>query len=266
MEANCPKVSIITVTLNCELTIRETVESVLKQSYKNIEHIIVDGLSSDKTLDIVEEYRPQYCGRLKIISEQDSGIYDAMNKGVKLSSGVYVYFLNSGDYFYDQNVLRFLEQYFSDDYDLIIGTVIRIYKGYCVNIEGDLEKLHIGKMPPHQGSFIRRSIFEALNGYNVKYRSSGDIDFFCKLYFSKHSYIKINNIIAYMPSGGMSSNKSISVNESFMVISRYYGKYHAYIYYLNKMILEQGIKRILLFLGLRGLYEKLLKVKLLHIE
>ena len=88
------KISIITVTFNSEKTINDTIQSVLMQSYSNIEYIIIDGKSNDSTLGIVKEYIPLFSGRLKYISEKDSGIYDAMNKGIKLASGDIIGIIN----------------------------------------------------------------------------------------------------------------------------------------------------------------------------
>ena len=97
------KVSIITPCLNSEKTIRETIESVLNQTYLNIEYIIVDGGSTDNTLTIIREYIPLFRGRLHVISEKDDGIYDAMNKGIKKSHGQLIGIINSNDY-YDYNI------------------------------------------------------------------------------------------------------------------------------------------------------------------
>lgn len=96
------KISVVTVTYNCEGIIRETIESVLKQIYENLEYIIVDGASKDKTLDIANEYKSQIS---KIVSEPDKGIYDAMNKALKIASGDWIIFMNAGDVFYNPQVI-----------------------------------------------------------------------------------------------------------------------------------------------------------------
>ncbi len=100
------KISVITATYNSGLTLRDSIESVLKQYYEDYEHIIVDGGSKDNTLDIIREYEPQYKGKLKWISEPDKGIYDAMNKGITLASGDIVGILNSDDFYADSYVLE----------------------------------------------------------------------------------------------------------------------------------------------------------------
>lgn len=100
------KISIITVTYNSDKTLKDTLESVLKQTYKNYEHIIVDGLSKDNTMQIVKEYEEKYNGKLKYISEKDFGIYDAMNKGIKIATGNVIGILNSDDIYAHEKVLE----------------------------------------------------------------------------------------------------------------------------------------------------------------
>lgn len=100
------KISIITVTYNSSKTLKDTLESVLKQTYKDYEHIIVDGLSKDNTMEIVKEYERKYDGKLRYISEKDTGLYDAMNKGIKMATGDIIGILNSDDIYAHENVLK----------------------------------------------------------------------------------------------------------------------------------------------------------------
>ena len=100
------KISIITPTYNSEKTLKDTLESILKQTYTNYEHIIVDGASKDSTMQIVKEYEEKYQGKLKYISEKDLGIYDAMNKGIKMATGDIIGILNSDDIYANENVLE----------------------------------------------------------------------------------------------------------------------------------------------------------------
>lgn len=100
------KISIITPTYNSEKTLKDTLESILKQTYTNYEHIIVDGNSKDNTMQIVKEYEQKYQGKLKYISERDAGIYDAMNKGIKIVTGDIIGILNSDDIYANETVLK----------------------------------------------------------------------------------------------------------------------------------------------------------------
>lgn len=108
------KISIITVTYNSEKTLKDTLESVLKQTYTNYEHIIVDGLSKDNTMKLIKEYEPKYNGKLKYISEKDSGLYDAMNKGIKMATGDAIGILNSDDIYAHENVLQEIVEKFKE--------------------------------------------------------------------------------------------------------------------------------------------------------
>lgn len=108
------KISIITVTYNSSKTLKDTIESVLKQTYTNYEHIIVDGLSKDNTMEIVKEYEAKYNGKLKYISEKDSGLYDAMNKGIKMATGDIIGILNSDDMYAHENVLQEIVEKFKE--------------------------------------------------------------------------------------------------------------------------------------------------------
>ena len=106
------KISIITATYNSEKTLKNTLESVLKQTYTNYEHIIIDGDSKDNTMEIVKQYEEKYQGKLRYISEKDSGIYDAMNKGIKMATGDIIGILNSDDIYANENVLEKIAEKF----------------------------------------------------------------------------------------------------------------------------------------------------------
>ena len=117
-------ITIITVCFNSEKTIRETLESVLDQDYCDYEHLIIDGASSDHTMAVINEYKEAYNGRLRVISEKDNGLYDAMNKGVAHASGEIIGFLNSDDKFADQSALRIImESFEKKDCDGIYGNL-----------------------------------------------------------------------------------------------------------------------------------------------
>ena len=122
------KITVVTVCLNAEKTIQNTIESVLNQTYQDIEYIIMDGKSTDKTVEIVEKYKND--SKINFISEKDNGLYKAMNKATKISSGEYIVFLNSGDTFCDNTVIADLVPYLHAD--IVYGNAIRIYKNQKV--------------------------------------------------------------------------------------------------------------------------------------
>ena len=112
------RISVITVTWNSSATLRDTMQSVLNQSYSDVEHIIIDGASTDGTMDIVREMEPLYKGRLRYVSEHDNGLYDAMNKGIGMATGHIVGILNSDDFFTDNAVLATIARQFEADTNL----------------------------------------------------------------------------------------------------------------------------------------------------
>ena len=178
------KVSIITATYNSGMTLRDTIESVLRQSYGQIEHVIVDGGSNDNTLDIIREFEPQYQGRLKWISEKDRGIYDAMNKGIALATGDVIGILNSDDFYTSDNVVEILARtleetgsdavygdiHFVDDRDLC--RCVRYYssKGFR------RWKMRLGWMPAHPSFYCRKAIYEKYGNFDTSYKIGADFE------------------------------------------------------------------------------------------
>jgi len=149
------KITIITICKNSEKTIEKTINSIINQNYNNLEYIIIDGNSEDKTNNIIEKYKK--CFPIIHISENDKGIYNAMNKGVNISSGDWINFMNSGDTFYDKNTLKLIEKYLDNSYDIIYGNTEIIYKDFkIIKKEPQPNKLWMGRTP-HQSSFIKSS-------------------------------------------------------------------------------------------------------------
>lgn len=205
------KISIITVCYNSEKTIEETIKSVLEQDYDNYEHIIVDGKSKDGTLKIVEKYKSKYKGKLKIISEKDSGLYDAMNKGIKNSTGDIIGILNSDDKFATSSVLREItkalkgKKYkgcYSDlefrDHETM-QTITRVWKSK----EGSYK---LGWHPPHPTLYLKREVYENIGNFNLNYRICADYDFMLRMMINKINLIYIPKVLIHMRSGGISTN------------------------------------------------------------
>jgi glycosyltransferase involved in cell wall biosynthesis len=197
-----PILSIIIPTFNSEKTLRECIDSIIYQTFYNWEIIIVDGLSNDKTVEIANDYNDN---RIKVTSESDNGIYDAMNKGISLSVGEWLYFLGSDDKLYNSKVL---ETVFNDrnlqKFDIVYGNVYSNKHGGVYNGEWNLSKL--GYNICHQSIFFKKRVFESLGIYDIKFKVSADHDFNLKWFFSnklKNTYIDI--VIAYFDGSGYSS-------------------------------------------------------------
>ena len=158
------KVSIITVCYNSSATISDTIESVISQSYPDIEYVVVDGGSTDGTLEIIEQYRDDIT---HFISEPDEGIYDAMNKGISICSGDIIGILNSDDFYDSPNVINKIALNFPVDCDLIFGDVVYVEKDNILHRVRHLGaarfkpwKLRFGWMPPHAATFLKASVYE----------------------------------------------------------------------------------------------------------
>lgn len=184
------KISIITATFNSGQTVHDTIKSVLNQTYEDIEYIIKDGSSKDNTLDICREYESKFGGRMKIISEPDRGIYDAMNKGLDASTGDVVGILNSDDFFTSNDVIAQVADAFESDesIDAVYGDIhfvkdenlkkcTRYYssKGFRPWL------LRFGFMPAHPSFYCKKEVFEKYGLYDLQYRTSSDFEMMVRL-------------------------------------------------------------------------------------
>lgn len=208
---NWPLISIITVCYNAEKSIERTLKSVIKQNYDNIEYIIIDGASSDKTLEIIHKYSQHIS---LIISESDKGVYDAMNKGINLASGEWINFMNSGDTFYDLNVLTNIHKHITPKVDIIYGdTCIELdhSKKYCLKPD-TLESFQY-KLPfCHQSCFIKTTLAKS-NLFDLTFKYVADYAMFYHLYNQKANFKYINTIISiYQIESGLTASNSYLCN------------------------------------------------------
>lgn len=212
-------ISIITVTLNSATTIERTIQSVLSQSYSSIEYIVVDGVSTDNTLDILEKYFSLFDRRLKYISEPDTGIYDAMNKGFGMATGSIVGYLNSDDFFKDTFVVeKIVEAFNAYKIDAVFGNVLYIkdsknkvkrkYSGK--NFHPGI--LHYGVMPPHPSFYAKRSCYLRYGLYNTNFYIAGDFELLLRFFLKgniSYKYLDIDMVV--MRLGGVSTRNVFSI-------------------------------------------------------
>jgi len=214
-----PLISLITVVFNGEKLIADTLRSAVNQSYKNIELVIIDGDSKDSTLELAKKFQ-EHIGTL--ISEPDKGIYDAMNKGIKAAKGEWVYFLNAGDSFYDDQVL---EDIFTKnnliDYDLVYAKVqtknepsgIDYVTGEKVVITDFYSKYPIC----HQATFTRKSAFDKIGAYNIQYRLAADTEWFARFFkLQSEKAIYIDRVIAFYDIQGTTYHKRMQGYKEYL--------------------------------------------------
>ena len=186
-------ISIITATYNSAETINDTIKSVLCQTNKDFEYIIVDGGSTDETINIVKSYESEFSGRLKWVSEKDKGIYDAMNKGIKMASGDIIGILNSDDYYTSDDILQTIADAFKcQNVDAIYGDIHFIKDGVpdkCVRYYSSRLFspfwLRFGFMPAHPSFYCKREVFDKSGLYRLDYKIGSDYEMMVRL-FRKH--------------------------------------------------------------------------------
>ena len=209
------KVSIITATYNSAKTLKDTIESVLHQTYPEIEYIIVDGASTDNTTDIIRQYEPLFGKKMKWISEKDKGIYDAMNKGIQMATGDVVGTLNSDDYFTANDVVEHLMRELADtSLDAIYGDIHFIHSDepnkcirYYSSERFSPKWLRFGFMPAHPSFYCRREIFQKAGLYKTDYSIGSDFEMMVRLFKVHHIKAKFLPMdFVTMRTGGASTH------------------------------------------------------------
>jgi glycosyltransferase len=238
-------VSIITICYNREATISKTIESVLNQDYSNIEYIIIDGNSNDRTIEIVRSYSNKISC---FISEPDKGMYDAINKGLKLSNGDIIGLMHSDDEFYDNTVISQIVCGFENNINAfgIYGNGVYVSNDSNENIIRDriggnfsLNKINNGWLPLHPTVYFKKSVIEKYGYYNLDFNIASDTEFLLR-YLFKHQ-IKltyINSYLVKMRMGGLSTNykRAIEVLLEDYRIYKYHGLNPFVVVFLKKII------------------------------
>jgi glycosyltransferase involved in cell wall biosynthesis len=212
-----PSVSIITVSYNSVTTISDAIKSVLDQTFPNIEYIVIDGGSTDGTVEIVKSFTTKIS---KFISEPDNGIYDAINKGIRLATGDIIGILHSDDFFYDKTILEKIAQTFAEnDTDAVLGDALFVdpadlsrIKRYYSSKNFKVSRFRFGFMPAHTGFYARRKLFEKYGYYKTDYKIAADFELLLR-FFHVHqiTYKYLPMSIVSMRTGGV-SNRSVFSN------------------------------------------------------
>lgn len=223
-----PLVSIITVCYNSETYIKDVIESVLNQIYDNIEYIIIDGKSTDKTIDIIKNYEPKFNGKMKWVSEKDNGIYDAMNKGIKIAKGEIIGIINSDDWYEAYAVKQVVHAFRQTNADIIYGDLCQIFpkldtKSILIgNISlKNITNFHLN----HPTIFVKKEVYDKYGSFNPEYIVAADLDLILKYLNYNLKFVKIPTVLANYRYGGYSSKNSIKFNitksiEKYEVLSK----------------------------------------------
>lgn len=239
------KISIITVSYNSAMTIRDTIDSVLSQSYKNIEYIVVDGASKDSTMAIVNEYGDKIS---KVVSEPDKGIYDAMNKGISFATGDVIGILNSDDFYESNDVVESVADSFSSSQDsqVVFGDVVFVNADDLKTVTrfyaaGKFRpwKLRFGWMPPHPATFVRAGAYKEIGPYSEEYKISADYEMFIRLLLvHKYEFSRLDKVLVRMRAGGVSTSgikSSLRLNKEIVQACRRNGIYTNILMVLSKI-------------------------------
>ena len=207
------KISIVTVTFNAERTIKRCIQSVINQSFKNLEYIIIDGNSNDKTVEIINTYKKHL---QFFISEPDEGIYDAINKGIKAATGDVVGLLNADDFFTSENILNAVsEAFIRQNFDIVYGDL-----DYINSREKVVRRWRSGKyfpgmfnwgwMPPHPAFYCKRALFDKFGYYSLDYGTAADYELMVRfMHKNKLNVFYLNEVMVKMTVGG-ASNKELT--------------------------------------------------------
>ena len=209
------RISVITATYNSGRTIGDTLESVLRQTYSDVELIVVDGASRDDTMDVVRRYEPRFGGRLHWTSEPDRGIYDAMNKGIARATGDVIGILNSDDFYTSDTVLeRVAEAMAGGDVDAVYGDIHYVRDGdlrRCVRYYSSRPfrrwMMRLGFMPAHPSFYCRREVYERCGTFDTTYRVAADFENLLRLIYVnriKTRYLPVDFVT--MRTGGASTS------------------------------------------------------------
>ncbi|MCD8556642.1 MAG: glycosyltransferase [Bacteroides graminisolvens] len=244
-----PLFSIITVTYYAESVLEETILSVVSQTYHNIEYIIVDGASKDRTLSIVNKYRDKIQA---VVSEPDKGLYDAMNKGLKMAKGEYVCFLNAGDTFHEDDTLQLIVHQLNKSNvlpDVIYGeTALVDAQRHFVRMRRlqtpdtlNWKSFRQGMLVCHQAFIAKRALAET---YDLNYRFSADFDW-CIRVMKKASLLHNTRLtlIDYLDEGMTTKNRKASLKERFRIMAKHYGYISTvlhHIWFVLRLLLKPG--------------------------
>lgn len=238
--------TIITVTYNAEKYLRNTLDAMLRQDDTDYEYIIVDGASKDSTLTILEEYIPKFDGKMRYVSEPDAGLYDAMNKGIRMARGSYIGIINSDDLYEDYTLSYVRKTIYNSDFPDVIYSDLKVIDengNYKYMISGKAKKLKVGMLVNHPTCFVKRSAYEKIGTFDKQYKIVADYDLMLRIYMNNGRFEKADKPLASFRMGGVSNGNYESTLEKYKVQRKYYGIIHCRYIWLRGFIRCKILKR-----------------------
>ena len=205
-DSDKPRITVVTVVFNCLESIERTILNIISQSYSNIEYIVIDGGSTDGTLEVIKKYE----AHIDLwISEKDKGIYNAMNKGIDLSTGDWINFMNAGDHFHSNKTAAAVAPHLDPRYGVVAGAVRYIYDEKHTRIKHMRPKFtgFYLEVPHHQASFINNRLMKR-HKYDESFRIRGDLNFMTTLHAEGQKILMIDEVICDVDTNGVSSGLS----------------------------------------------------------
>ncbi|MCR5622754.1 MAG: glycosyltransferase [Treponema sp.] len=246
------KVSIITVVYNAVKTIEQTIQSVLSQSYKNIEYIIIDGGSTDGTLDVIEKYRNSLA---YFVSESDYGIYDAMNKGIRKASGDIIGLLNADDWYEPKAIEYVVKAKQESNAGIIVGKTFMVdeFGNKWLYMNCNSSEMWKGRMPGcHQATFIEKKVYDTIGLYDTNYKLAADYGFVLQAYHMGIRFFMLDAVVVnYRISGKSSVDNIRHTEEHNAILKRFIAKYPDKI-----SIIEEQCSRNLAFAKFQVLFAR----------
>lgn len=248
------KLSVITICYNSEKTVERTIKSVLGQTYKDFEYIIVDGESKDSTLDIVRKYEPLFEGRMKWKSELDKGIYDAMNKGIQRSTGDIIGIVNSDDWLEPTAMESIVKVAESVNYvnSLICGSMKFHYNDgrvqlFCTDeqkFNAGIKNYSFNYGAYHPAIWVGKNVYENVGLFDTNYRTAADIDFIYRCYLAKSKFYFTKDVVSNMSDGGISNhiNWKYFISDKKYYVKKYnYSKIGGFLY-ITRIVIKAYIR------------------------
>ena len=213
--------SIVTVCYNSEKTIETTIKSILNQTCQDYEYWIIDGKSTDRTVQIIQQYEPLFQGKLKWISEKDQGIYDAMNKGIEHSSGELIGILNSDDYYESDALEKIAKVYHGEPYCIVYGMIRTIRDGKEVMVYLKNHELLEEDMIAHPACFITKKLYDKFGKYSLDYLYSADYEFMLRIHKNQEiHFVKLYEILTNFNLDG-ASNSVRAYRDTLRLLKQY---------------------------------------------